>query len=376
MADGESTDPKRLEGKREDASSHRGFFWDSITLYVVGIIIALAAIDAVTEFLRGSSVSCLLPSGQEELENYINSICASSLPITEYFPVFIVIQGILIAIPHYLWLNHYGGNFEFFFLQAKAMNRTRDAKSGEYCDNNYIIVQQLTVAFSTFNKNWMFILYVMKLLAQTIISVVGFFVALFYFSDFGEVFICPRKLENVNNITRWPLNNPVQCVFSCLRLFEAIRLANLILLALLILCFGWSFVWCFKTHSAELGSDEVARFSFQSGMSSQHHVPMGWHYRPVVEMLLKLFMSIPWLGPGPHIRTNLDFLVLKLFRTDSGLGFVFREMQVLRRIRHLNYDDDQRLTFLHKRQRGDELTVDGGETMNCCNLMLLSVIST
>ena len=369
MADSGGTDPKKLEGRGEDASSHRDFFWDSITLYVVGIIIALAAIDAVTEFLRGSSVSCLLPSGQEEFENYVNSICASSLPITEYFPVFIVIQGILIAIPHYLWLNHYGGNFEFFFQQAKAMDRIRDAGSGEYSENNYIVVQQLTVAFSTFKKNWMFILYVVKLFVQCITSIAAFFVAVFYFHDFEEVFICPQVIERnpINNFTMWPLDTQVQCVFSSLRLFGAIRLANLILLALLILCFLWSFVWCFKTHSAELGSEQVAYFSFETGMSPQHHIPLGVHYRPILHLVKRLFSSMPWLGPGPHIRTNLDFLVLKLFRTDSGLGFIFREMQVLQKIRHLN-DDDQRRTNLHRRQQGNDLIQDGGE---CCTFMAL-----
>ena len=216
----------------------------------------------MTEFLRGSSVSCLLPAGQDEFENYVNSICASSLPIAEYFPVFIVIQGILIAIPHYLWLNHYGGNFEFFFQQAKAMSRTRDAGSGEYSEDNYIIVQQLTVAFSKFRKNWMFILYVVKLFIQCVTSIAAFFIAIFYFYNFEEVFVCPQVIERnpINNFTMWPLDEQVQCVFSSLRLFGAIRLANLVLLALLILCFLWSFVWCFKTHSAELGSEQVAYF--------------------------------------------------------------------------------------------------------------------
>ena len=343
MADSASTDPKKLEGRSEDSPSHRDFFWDSITLYVVGIIIALAAIDAVTEFLRGSSVSCLLPAGQGALENYINSICASSLPITEYVPLFIVIQGILIAIPHYLWLNHYGGNFAFFFQQVKLMTRTRDANSGEYSEDNYIAVQQLTAAFSKFKKNWMFILYVVKLIIQFMTSIAAFFVAIFYFDNFDEVFVCPKVIEKnpINNFTMWPLDTQVQCVFSSLRLFGVIRLANLVLLALLILCFLWSFFWCVKSHSVELGWKQVAYFCFQTGMSPHHHIPGGV------------------IITGPHVRSNLDFLVLKLFRTDSGLGFIFKEMQVLQEIRELN-DDEQRRTNLHRRQQGNKSMKDGG----------------
>jgi len=48
--------------------------------------------------------------------------------------------------------------------------------------------------------------------------------------------------------------------------------------------------------------------------------------------------------------TNLDFLLLKLFRTDSGLGHVFREMQILLHIKERD-DDDQGRTQLHKTQQ-------------------------
>ena len=98
---GGGTNPQKLEGKGEDSSKPREFFWDNVSLYVVGVIIALAAIDAVMEFLRGSSVACFSPPGAditEAQEMYINNFCASSLPISEYFPVFTVVHGILIAI--------------------------------------------------------------------------------------------------------------------------------------------------------------------------------------------------------------------------------------------------------------------------------------
>ena len=103
------SDAKQLEGRPEGEEGKflpREFFWDSVALNVVSAIVGLAAIDVVTEFIRGSSVACYAPDGvtiSEKQEEYINSFCSSSLPMTEYFPAFIVIHGILIAIPHYLW---------------------------------------------------------------------------------------------------------------------------------------------------------------------------------------------------------------------------------------------------------------------------------
>lgn len=360
------TDPQKLEGRNDEDSKPREFFWDSVSLYVVGVIIALAAIDAVTEFLRGSAVSCFSPAGKDitgAQENYINSYCSASLPPTEYFPVFIVVHAILIAIPHYLWLNHYGGNFEFFFAQSKELDRTRNEDTGCYSENNRIIIQQLTQAFTTYKQNWMFLLYVLKLVLQLIITVAGFLVAIVAFTDFQETFMCPKFNASSENLDPfWPYNTNVRCVFTSLRLFSSIHLADLVLLALLILCLLWSLIWCGSTHPTELSTDEAALFCFHSSMSPEHFIPkfpvMGCLH-PVKRCLQKCCTSVSFLGRGPRIKTNLDFLVLKLFRTDSGLGFVFREMQILEKLRHYN-DDDQRRTNLHKRQQQAKTLGDGG----------------
>ena len=363
------SDAKQLEGRAEGEEGKflpREFFWDSVALYVVSAIIGLAAIDVVTEFIRGSSVSCYAPSGvvvSEKQEEYINNFCSASLPMTEYFPAFILVHGILIAIPHYLWLNHYGGNFDFFFTQASKMDRTRDEDTGEYSDNNCLIIQQLTQTFTTYKQNWMFILYVTKLACQWVVSIAGFAVAVFYFTDFDDVFFCPRTNATVSD-EFWPLDQQVRCVFTSLRLFSTIRIADLILLALVILCFSWSLIWGFSTHSTELGFEEVAHFSFQSGISPEHHISKlllpSWCCKPCKDCLRKLITTIPWLGRGPRIHTNLDFLLLKLFRTDSGLGHIFREMLILEAIKHLN-NDDLRRTNLHTRQQQDLAMSDGGK---------------
>ena len=115
---------KGLEGRKDDEGTKlraREFFWDSIVLFVLSAIVGLTVIDVVTEFVRGSNVECYLPGGTGNMsQEYINTFCSGSLPRSEYFPVFIIISGVLIAVPHYLWLNHYGGNFDFFFSQVST----------------------------------------------------------------------------------------------------------------------------------------------------------------------------------------------------------------------------------------------------------------
>ncbi len=369
---GRDTDPRRLEGSTED-SKPREFFWDSITLYIVGVIISLAAIDVLTEFIRGTELSCLVPQQQEPREeeesgsvseSFINNYCAASVSRSEFFPAFITVHGILIAIPHYLWANHYGGNFEFFFSLMRDMSRVRSEETGDYPDKNYIILTQLRKAFSTYRENWMFVLYAIKLTLQLIITLTGFFAATFFFHDFSDVFLCPRDFNSSSTShLYWPLEEQVPCVFTSMRLFAAIRIADLILLTILILSFSWSLIWCGSTHPTELGSDGVASFCFQSSMSPNHYVsrfPLNFCYTSIKRFLRVFFTSVPFCGSGPHISTNLDFLVLKLFRTDSGLGYVFREMQVLLTVKHYN-DDDQRKSSLHRRQQKLKMMEDGGE---------------
>ena len=55
-------DVKELEGRKEGENrpsvQSRDFFWDSITLVVVGTVFGLTAAEAVAEFIRGADVRC------------------------------------------------------------------------------------------------------------------------------------------------------------------------------------------------------------------------------------------------------------------------------------------------------------------------------
>ena len=364
---GGGADPKGLEGRPQGEGEGEGegrikpreFFWDSIILYVVYSIIGLTAIDVVTEFIRGTGVQCFSRGNQSlgdlDLQDYVNDFCSSALPNTEFFPTFTIVHGILIAIPHYLWLNHFGGSFDFFFQLASSLERLRDEKSGQYSDKNFVIAEQLEGAFSTYKQNSIYRLYLVKLLLQWIFTVAGFVVAVVYFTDFDANFVCPTSVEETLSNGAWPLTGEqVMCVFTSLRLLELIRVADLVLLALAILCLTWSLIWCTSTHSTELGHKSVAVFTFQSGLASRYYVPkfpIPRCLKFLRKFIHKLFTSVPWLSLyGPRISTDLDFMMMKLFRTDGGLGHVLREVQVLKEVQHLN--DDERIKYnLHRREQ-------------------------
>lgn len=353
-----------LEGKAKSAEESesgklapREFFWDSIVLFVLSAILGLTAIDVISEFVRGSGVECYVPGGlgEDDADNnhdYINSYCSRDLPATEFFPAFIVVSGVLVAIPHYLWANHYGGNFEFFFTLASTLERLREEAKGNYSEHNHLIVQQLETAFSTYNRNTVFWLYVGKLGLQWLFSAVGFGVAVAYFTEFDETFHCP---DNVNN-TFWPLDRPVLCVFTSLRLLWLIRFAYILLLVLVLLGLSWAIFWCFCTHASELASNQTANFAFFSGLPPEYYVarlPVPDWFRSLRTLLLRFVTTIPWFSlRGPRIRNDLDFMVMKLFRTDSGLGYVFRDVQIEREVRSL-IDDDQRRLNLHYKKHTD-----------------------
>ena len=337
----------------------REFFWDSIVLFVVYSIIGLTAVDVISEYLRGSSVECLV---DRETQPYMNSFCSSSVSASEYFPIFMVVHAILIGAPHYLWLNHYGGSFEFFFQLASDMKLLRDENTGEYEKRNHQTVEKLEAAFGTYNRKRIYVWYIVKLVYQCVFTVIGFVVAIFFFTDFDENFPCPRSLNETYDNPQWPLpNQQVNCVFKSLRLIEVIRVADLILLILAFVGLISSFIWCATTHSTELGSKEAAQFSFQSGLAPKYYVPKvhkemcHFKNRKLNHCCFCCFKLV-----GAWIKNDFEFMVMKLFRTDGGLGHVLKEVQIDREIKHLNSIERRRLE-LHKREQNSKFLHSGGK---------------
>ena len=303
----------------------------------------------VTEYIRGSAVECFSPNGTD-ITDYINNLCSDSLPVTSYFTAFIFIHGILIAVPHYLWLNHFGGSLSYFFHLVSSLERLKDAKSGDYPDQpNVIIVRQLEAVFTTYKRNDIFLLYVGKLILQWLLSVAGLVLAFVYFTDFDTTFRCPRSFVETAN-EDWPIpDQQVICVFKSLRLIGVIRIGDIILLFIVILCLTWSLLWVVSSHANELGYKDTAIFSFRSGLEPKYYVPNFPIPRCCLCLQGALRKFFTWLY-GPRISDDMGFLMMMLFRTDGGLGHVVKEVQIQKAIQNLN-DDELRRLNLHRREQ-------------------------
>ena len=362
---------KYLEGKKErgegETLAPRDFFWDSVALFVISAIVGLTVLDVVTEFVRGSNVECYLLEGIGNVtQEYINTFCSGNLPFTQYFPVYIIITGALLAIPHYLWLNQYRGSFEFFFSQVSNLNRLTDAETVRtHSQQNIQIVKQLTTAFATYNQSTIFFFYVIKLCFQWLFTAGSTVttVILFRNSNFMDGFRCPEGDQTLDEF--WPFNDKAFCIYNILVLISYLRVAYLCLICLLLVCLLWAIVWCFFTHATELGHKDVAEFSYLTGLPTKYYVvqlPIPgwsccWYLR---SCLLKCVTTIPWFtfGGGPRIRSDLDFMVMQLFRTDSGLGYTFKDIQTSLALKDL-LDDDQRRLHIHFLKHTNKLEYDG-----------------
>ena len=345
-----------LEGKKEQEEGKplepRDFFWDSLALYVISVVVGLSVLDAVAEFVRGSDVECFLPEGafnDRVPREYVNTFCSGSVPRTQYFPVFIIITGAVIAVPHYLWLNSYRGNFQFFFSEVTKLDRMVDVQTAQHTQNSIQVVKRLTVAFATYKQSTIFLFYVVKLLAQWIFTAASVaFTYVFFRADFNTGFRCP-----MNNSTTdfWPFE-PEQafCVYNTLVVISYLQIAYVVLVGVLLICLSWALFFCFCTHTTELGHRDVAKFTYLTGLPSKYyvaHLPIpAWSCCRFLRMcLLKCVTTVPWFTfrGGPRIRSDLDFLVLKLFRTDSGLAHTFKDVQVNMVLKDLLNDDQKRL---------------------------------
>ena len=346
---GEGGPMKGLEGNPDDEGKSltpREFFWDSIVLYVVSSIIALASVETITEFIRGSQVRCLITNETENRvqSDYVNNLCSTSLPPSQYFPVFIVVHAILMGVPHYLWLNQYGANFDYFFRLAPTLDRLREESSGEYSKKNSLILEQLEMAFV--ERKWIFRNYVLKLLMQWLFSVVGLAGIIFGFTDFTVTFACPRSLAETLD-PFWPVpEKQAICAFTSLQIISLVRIADIILVSLVVLGLTWSLIWCFIPHPAALGSDAIAKFSFYSSLRpEQYHQHCSRYFTFY-----------------PRIHTDLDFMMMRLFRTDGGLGAVMKSVQISKKIKELNDAESQRLNLLRRLKAARVQSVDEENT--------------
>ena len=332
-------DPSALDDqddtKEEGSPVLRDLFWDKAVVFLSSAIVALTAVDILTELLRGGSdIVCFLPAelnvsdGQEE---FANSYCGRSVPDTQYLPIFVLIHGVLIATWHYIWRSSFSRELSLFLSFAKDLSKYWEEGSGSYPIKNLLIVSKMESEFSTFNKRELFTYYQLKLIAQLLTALVSLFVTAFLFTEFDIEFTCPR--DGVEMLS-WPFpGHVVTCIFTSLRLFALVRVFDLLLLVFIVLVLVWGLLWSVWRHPNELGYKNIALFSFATGLDPAFFVPRpmflnmadlcrGIFSRRILQELKLRFLI-------PRITTDLQFLLMLLYRSESSLAYSFKEGQVL-----------------------------------------------
>lgn len=350
------------EEETELSYALKELFWDKIVVFLTTAIIGLSAVDILTELLRGGSgIVCFVPDElnlTEGQEDYVDSYCAQSVPDTQYLPIFVLVQGVLVASWHYLWKSSFTSHFDYFFSLAKTLTRLSDETTGEYPRKNLNIIKKLEIEFSTFSPSKILRWYQAKLGAQLITAVVSMLFLFLVFTNFDVNFNCPR-IEN----QYWPIpGEKINCIFTSLRLFSLVRVADAFLLVLVILAVLWGFIWSISRHTTELGCTNVALFSYTTGISPEYFLP-----KPMFSHIRGFFANICSARIGqeivlrffsPRIKTDLDFLLMMLYRTDSGLGHSFKEGQIYTSYKRLSDADLLRLNIHIRTKRNNSTEGD------------------
>ena len=387
------------------------FYWDQIVIVLVSSMLGLSFLEISIEFFRGSEVQCYFDNNFSISKgNYINSYCYGSLPNTQYYLVFILISALVLFAPHYLWNSYFSAHFDFFFDLIKKLDRLRDTNTGEYSSQNFERVKKLEERFS---KSQIFFFYKTKLVLQWISCVVVLVVNAVYFrkEDFKEEFDCPMNcaLDGDGNLTTpncsdlWPLDEQFRCVYNSFRLLNFLHSTMYGLLGLMITVLVIGLVWSgLSRHATELGAKTIADFCFSSCLHPEAFSFTSWmkileKFCSGCEKLLKCsytkkcnctkvskYCCKPWkifrcsCKPSctktvfrycyssclsrfsiwldtfkcfnPRIKNDLDFLLMRLFKADSGHGQVFKDIQIAKHLHTLVSDDYKRLFLLNKIQ--------------------------
>lgn len=331
----------------------KDFFWDDWLSYIASAILALALIDLSVEFLAGSTlgVLCFINDTSREYDRdqtaYINSWCSRLLPYTEYYPLFTLVQGVLLLVPQYVWVSVFSSYFDFFFALAGTLDRLRDRKTGKYSPQNSAIIHKLEEEFA--NRRSILVWYLIKLLAQVVLFIAFVAITYGFFTNFESDITCPPK----NNETDpHILFGRVLCVYSRFRFLLVLQFGNIVLIVvgLLIAIMGIFGVFGL-THIEALGYKKVAEFAYQSALHPSYFVPKKRGY-----------------CSGFHLMSDLDFLLFKLFATDAGYGKIFKDIQVSNYAAKLLEADFQNLQIYAT------IRVKGRERSELC-LLVLSVFA-
>ena len=317
----------------EDSQS-KDFFWDQAVKLCASGMLALTVLEVLSS-IRGEAVQCLTPDNYTRDQGaFINSYCTQFIGRTDFFLYLLVAQAVLVYGPHFLWSSVYFGKFRYFSALALSLDRHRDSKTGKFDSKNFVTVQALVYTFGS--THIIYIMYIAKLFAQLVVAVtfIGICAGLFNVSD--PAFDCPdnKSLHLINS--SWPLDEQIVCVLSSLNLLFAVWWANFVLLTGTVVASLCGLVWSgVFNHQTKLNWRHVAQFALQSGIQPSDYHPKTWRKR--------------WFSTyfGRYrIRSNLDFLFLRLYRDDAGRAQVLREVLIAQLIKEQEQRLQERLSFL------------------------------
>lgn len=333
---------ENLEGTK--AIVAKEFIWDRIVTVLVTCMVGLTVVDLIAEFFSqtSSNVICKTPNSFTVVQSsFVNSFCFGSLSSSQYYPLFLTIHGLVIMAPQQLWSWLFAGYMDFFFDLAKSLDRLKDPRSGEYDRKNFAIVTKLESAFAQNYK--IYGCYLGKLLLQLVAAFASLIVSWGVFRNFSIVFPCSSNatstqytVEDDNFSNAWP--TAFECTYIPFQLFSILRYVDTVLIIMVIIVLLYGIGCCIKGHPAELGASEVAMFAFTSCLPPESYV------------FPKLCSTsgLCQLGSllSPPIKNDLDFLLLRLYQSDSGHGKMFRELQVSKVYRTLYIHDHELLHLL------------------------------
>lgn len=120
------------------------------------------------------------------LAAYINNYCVRYIPIAQHTSVFIIAQGGLLTLPHFVWNAYNTGGVVGFFSITGKLNQVENQI---FCYDNVLQVETLYDHFKP--RHRIYLSYVMKLLLQLFFCVASFFISAWIFTDFSPSFLCP-----------------------------------------------------------------------------------------------------------------------------------------------------------------------------------------
>jgi hypothetical protein len=326
------TPKNRFETDDDQNSKSRDFFWDQLVKVATSGMLLIAALDIVTS-LSSDPVKCQAPDHfTRDQSAYMNGYCSEKTPKVDYFLFFIVGQAIVLAGPHFTWTSWFSGQLTHFISEALSLKRHRESSTGKYPKSNFVSGRSLQNIYGS--SKAIHRVYFLKILLQLILALFSAAIAggVFYEMDrpdiFDTVFSCEHNGPYTNFLEVEDYVFNVTCVVLALRSHRAVWITNFILLGLIAVSMLVAILWWLWPHVSILNWNEAAVFSLESGIEPHH-------YRSKL-----CTCSFEY-----QIRTDLDFLLLRLYSQDEGHGKVLRELLIVLTMEELLREAKQDLSL-------------------------------